>query len=309
MAVRHWAAASGNWTTAADWIGGVVPGSTDDAVIDAAGSYTVAENASSTAPIKVHSITLGAGAVLGITDVAGNQVGLGGVANHGALDVDTGTGEGGGRLTIGGTLDNTGSVQIGPNNATLSAATTVTLGGLDNASGASFQVYGSASHAATLTVAGLAGNSGAIDIDGGVLTVDTTKFTNMGILSAADAGRLDFSAGGLTNLSGTTLAGGTYVVDAGSTLQLPDNTTIVTLAANLTLSGVGSVVQSLDTVTRSPVAIESGRFAGYAGPARRAAAEAISKYIIVDMYAKAVQGMAAEDSVKWAHDELVKIYA
>jgi multiple sugar transport system substrate-binding protein len=56
-------------------------------------------------------------------------------------------------------------------------------------------------------------------------------------------------------------------------------------------------------------AAESGRFAGYAGPAGRAAAEAISKFIIVDMYAKAVQGAAAEDAVKWAHAELVKIYA
>jgi hypothetical protein len=26
------------------------------------------------------------------------------------------------------------------------------------------------------------------------------------------------------------------------------------------------------------------------------------------MYAKAVQGMPAEDAVKWAHGELVKIY-
>jgi len=52
----------------------------------------------------------------------------------------------------------------------------------------------------------------------------------------------------------------------------------------------------------------SGRFAGYAGPANRKAAEVISKYILVDMYAKAVQGMAPEDAVKWAHDELVKIY-
>jgi multiple sugar transport system substrate-binding protein len=52
----------------------------------------------------------------------------------------------------------------------------------------------------------------------------------------------------------------------------------------------------------------SGRFAGYAGPAGRAAAETISKFIIVDMYAKAVQGAPAEDAVKWAHDELVKIY-
>jgi multiple sugar transport system substrate-binding protein len=52
----------------------------------------------------------------------------------------------------------------------------------------------------------------------------------------------------------------------------------------------------------------SGRYAGYAGPAGRAAAEAISKFIIVDMYTKAVQGMAPEDSVKWAQSELLKIY-
>ena len=56
-------------------------------------------------------------------------------------------------------------------------------------------------------------------------------------------------------------------------------------------------------------AAESGRFAGYAGRSGRAAAETISKFIIVDMYAKAVQGMAAEDAVKWAHGEIVKIYA
>ncbi len=56
-------------------------------------------------------------------------------------------------------------------------------------------------------------------------------------------------------------------------------------------------------------AAESGRFAGYAGPAGRAAAETISKFIIVDMYAKAVQGVPAEEAVKWAHSELIKIYA
>ena len=56
-------------------------------------------------------------------------------------------------------------------------------------------------------------------------------------------------------------------------------------------------------------AAESGHFAGYAGPANRKAAEVISKYIISDMYAKAVQGMTAEDAVKWAQAELVKIYA
>ena len=51
-----------------------------------------------------------------------------------------------------------------------------------------------------------------------------------------------------------------------------------------------------------------GRLVGYAGPPNRAAAEVVTKYIIVDMYAKAVQGMAPEDAVKWAHEELAKIY-
>ena len=49
-----------------------------------------------------------------------------------------------------------------------------------------------------------------------------------------------------------------------------------------------------------------------AGRLRRAAEPAggrgLTKYIIVDMYAKAVQGMAPEDAVKWAHGELTKIY-
>ena len=52
-----------------------------------------------------------------------------------------------------------------------------------------------------------------------------------------------------------------------------------------------------------------GRLAGYAGPPGRASAEAITKYIIVDMYAKAAQGVPPEDAVKWAHGELVKVYA
>jgi ABC-type glycerol-3-phosphate transport system substrate-binding protein len=52
----------------------------------------------------------------------------------------------------------------------------------------------------------------------------------------------------------------------------------------------------------------TGRLAGYAGPPSQAAAEVATKYIIVDMYTKAVQGMPAEESVKAAHAELVKIY-
>lgn len=52
-----------------------------------------------------------------------------------------------------------------------------------------------------------------------------------------------------------------------------------------------------------------GRLVGYAGPPDRKAAEVVSKYIIVDMYAKAIQGMPAEEAAKWAHAEATKAYA
>jgi multiple sugar transport system substrate-binding protein len=57
------------------------------------------------------------------------------------------------------------------------------------------------------------------------------------------------------------------------------------------------------------VAGQLGRTPGFAGPANAKAAEVLTKYIITDMYAKAVQGMPAEDAVKWAEAELKKIYA
>ena len=44
------------------------------------------------------------------------------------------------------------------------------------------------------------------------------------------------------------------------------------------------------------------------GPPNAKASEAYSKYIIIDMYAKAIQGMSAEDAAKWAEGELRKIY-
>jgi multiple sugar transport system substrate-binding protein len=55
-------------------------------------------------------------------------------------------------------------------------------------------------------------------------------------------------------------------------------------------------------------AARSGRLMGYAGPSSRPAAEVLSKYIIVDMFAKAVQGMPAEDAVRWAESECRRAY-
>jgi multiple sugar transport system substrate-binding protein len=52
----------------------------------------------------------------------------------------------------------------------------------------------------------------------------------------------------------------------------------------------------------------ASRLFGYAGPPNARATEAWSKFIITDMYAKAVQGLAAEAAVAWADAELKKVY-
>jgi len=57
-----------------------------------------------------------------------------------------------------------------------------------------------------------------------------------------------------------------------------------------------------------PETLAAARQVGYAGPPGRKATEVLSKYIIVDMFAKAIQGMKPEDAVSWATGELKKVY-
>jgi multiple sugar transport system substrate-binding protein len=56
------------------------------------------------------------------------------------------------------------------------------------------------------------------------------------------------------------------------------------------------------------IAAKLGLSPGYAGPPNRKSAEVLTKYVITDMYAKAVQGMSAEEAVKWAAEEVRKVY-
>ena len=207
----------------------------------------------------------------------------GGFSNSATLDIDNndnpfqGTAEGGSSLTVTGTLANTGVVQLGDAMLLLDAATNVTLGGFANTG--TIALFG---HAATLmagvTVAGSATNAGiinvgsyaaldvtggnnyvqtagtttvngsltaaSIDINGGTLAIDTTNFTNTTTLLAAGAGLIDFSGGGLANLSNGTLAGGTYTVDANSTMRFAGGATITTDDADIILGGPAWAIQS-----------------------------------------------------------------
>ena len=55
--------------------------------------------------------------------------------------------------------------------------------------------------------------------------------------------------------------------------------------------------------------IKDARAPGYAGAPSRKASEALTKYIVLDMFAKAIQGATPEDALKWATEELRKIYS
>jgi multiple sugar transport system substrate-binding protein len=56
------------------------------------------------------------------------------------------------------------------------------------------------------------------------------------------------------------------------------------------------------------IAARASRMIGWAGPPSAKATEVYSKYILTDMYAKAVQGTPPEQAVRWAEGELRKIY-
>jgi len=57
------------------------------------------------------------------------------------------------------------------------------------------------------------------------------------------------------------------------------------------------------------IAARLGLSPGYAGAPNRKSAEVLTKYIITDMYAKAVQGGTPEAAVKWAAEEVSKVYS
>jgi multiple sugar transport system substrate-binding protein len=56
------------------------------------------------------------------------------------------------------------------------------------------------------------------------------------------------------------------------------------------------------------VAGKLGELPGRKGLPNAKAGEVLSKYVIVDMYAKAIQGGTAEEAVAWAESELKKVY-
>ena len=165
------------------------------------------------------------------------------------------------------------------NGSVIAAGGTLTLaGGLSGTgvlgvnTGAVLDLAGPSALAETATGAGGLRIDAAIDFAGSSIKTATTQIDAGGALSGvgtvssalsvvgtlnAVAGTLSLRGGVLTNLSKTTLSGGTFVVDTNSTLQLADNTTVATDAATIVLNGSASAIQSLDTKTKQELSLRA----------------------------------------------------
>ena len=227
-----WIGGSTNWATAADWSGGVVPGTSASATISNAGSNAVTivsgesvglasitlsnsntlKVAGTLVPTGVVSVSSAALSVTGTGTITGNTAGVGiGLYAAGASVVNQGTITGFKAIygkTAPGTVINSGRIT--------GNATTVTGSGISLAAGGfiSNQSGGSISAATAVYVKGAVGtlvNYGGIN----------------GGTSAADYGVLLAKGGTVTNASGGTIGGYQGIKAFGGTVTL-NNAGLVT---------------------------------------------------------------------------------
>ncbi len=201
-------------------------------------------------------LTVRGAASFGLLNNYGGQIdGAGTLATKGTTTLATQTstypdlylGQGATWANTGTVLDG-GRIDIGDN-----AGQTATI---TNAAGAVFDLTtDTAGLIDYSTSTGSFANAGLLEKTGGtgVSEIDATV-TNTGTI-AVTSGTLYVPS--LTNLSGTTLTGGNYLLTSGGVLELANNTTIVTDAAKITLSGVGSTVQAYNTTTHAQVGLDA----------------------------------------------------
>src|SRR6266851_4105272 len=231
----NWIDATGNWDDAPKWSAGV-PDQDSDVTIGDTTNGNVTLNHAAT----IHSLTINASNVLALVGtasltVAGDFANTGDFGNSGTLDLDTNSLDGGGSLTIGGTLDNTKTVQVGSSFGNMGADTTLTLGGLVNESGASFKLFGSTSHAVTLAFSGgtgFTGNDGTVELSNVAPLTLNNAFTNSGVFQLD--GNTPLTITGDVGNSGT-LNLDTISFDGGGSLTIGgtlDNTKMVQVGSS-----------------------------------------------------------------------------
>jgi hypothetical protein len=264
MATIHWTnGAGGSWTTAANWDLNQVPTSADDAVIDAAGTYTVTISTGAAA----NSLATTAGVTVEVqpTDSLTLTNGSGTGANAGTIQIDNSA-----AFDLGGTVTNSGQITLNStgNITDLIIAGTATLQGsgsvvlsdvgtintnriysntsgsvldnVDNTISGAGEIFSNNDLSLTNEAAGVVDATGTHALDIHDITV-----TNKGILEATNTGGLDLfsttidntgnSSGGRIEavgsgndvyLNGADIIGGSLITSSGGLIETTGGSTL-----------------------------------------------------------------------------------
>ena len=213
MATDTWTDSTANWNTASDWSAGL-PDLSSDVVINRYGNPEVTASFGTVATIHMRNR-----ASLAFADAGASTVARGVTVNdRGALSLDASHGYGGSTLTIGGRLTNGGTIEIGPSDNTLSAASTIEAAHLSNSG--TVDLYGSSTVQATLDITSAAGFG--------------TTGTLTGQVNLADDALIEFKGGQITTIA------------ASGALRLIGSQAFVADASN---TSSNSALKGLDTVT------------------------------------------------------------
>lgn len=196
------------------------------------------------------------GGVFTVDDLQAN-ISLGSLSNSGTIDL-------GGTLIVGsqsplinsGTINmNPGTLEINGSAVTLSGKGTVNLGGGTITAASATDVLTNSDN--TIQGYGNIGNGQMGLVNSGTIVANNTEsalvidpsssgFNNKGTLTVDTGATLQITgpANSFVNFSGTTLTGGTYLVDGTLQFGAP-GTSLVTNAANITLSGTGAQILDL----------------------------------------------------------------
>ena len=279
MATIKWITGNGSWTTASEWSPATVPGSSDDAVIDASGSYTVTLGV----PITVNSIAISdSSATLAVNDSGQTETVTVGLTNSGNLNIDTGGNSSGTKLSVGGDLTNSGTVNVGTGFNRDGGSTLTISGNLVNSG--TLNIHDDTANATVVTASALT-TVGTINLVGDefgngtgaaelILTSGSAPSTLSSTVTLFGPSLLEFASGGISSIaaSGKLVVGGgqAFVADSGATSSDSALTGLTSVAgdfelqrgAAMTLSGGLAVGGSLNIDT---IGVAAGSQLGVSG--------------------------------------------
>jgi hypothetical protein len=253
------AAASGNFTTAANWVPAAVPGAGDKAVVDQAGTYTV------TVPAGGADLTIGS-LLIDQPDASAINFAVSGrtlnvsqnVTNEGTVVASNL-----GTLAIGGDVINRGTLKAAFQSGAISVAGELRNGGSVIADHGSFNLQGAVKNSGAITVGGAFPGTGTI---GGTVInrIDASDPLNVktGIISVTRQNATLDILGKVVNHGTLSASGGDFSHSSihayGGTLHLHDGL-VSSGAVNVTFVGTGNSTGSpAVTITASGDVINSG---------------------------------------------------